>query len=99
VNRASEIGHGTVVRSKADKPLKTFQKPAQGGGVGMVDCQILEDTILLQQNVGFDPSQTKDDRIKDGKDGVAGRVSIVDLLKPNGMGKSRPKLDPLEKLL
>jgi hypothetical protein len=59
----------------------------------------LEDSVLLQENVGFDPAQTKHDWIKDGEDGVADGVSIVELLKPNGMSESRTKLHPLEKLL
>lgn len=80
---------------------EAFQKPPQSSGIGI--CwkarQILEDAVLLQKNVGFDPAQTKDDWIKDGEDVVADRVSIVELLEPNGMGESRTKLDPLEKLL
>jgi hypothetical protein len=59
----------------------------------------LEDSILLQENVGFDPAQTKHDWIKDGEDGIAAGVSVVELLKSDGMGESRTKLDPLEKLL
>ena len=59
----------------------------------------MEDSILLQENVGFDPAQTKHDWIKNGEDGVAAGISIVELLKPNGVGESRTKLDPLEKLL
>ena len=80
---------------------EAFQKPPQGSGVWI--CwkarQILEDAILLQEDVGFDPAQTKDNWIKDGEDGVADGVSIVELLKPNGLGESRTKLDLLEKLL
>ena len=80
---------------------EAFQKPPQGSGIWI--CwkarQILEDSILLQEDVGFDPAQTKNNWIKDTEDGVADGVSIVELSKPNGMGKSRTKFDPLEKLL
>ena len=59
----------------------------------------MEDAILLQENVGFDPAQTKHDWIKNGEDGVAAGISIVELLKPNRLGKNGSQLDALEKLL
>lgn len=59
----------------------------------------MEDTVLSQKDVGFDPSQSKDDRINNGKDGIADGVPIVELLKANGLGKSRAQFDLLEKLL
>ena len=54
---------------------------------------------MLQENIGFDPFQSKDDRISNSKDGIADRIAIVQLLKPNGSGESRAQFDPLEKLL
>ena len=60
---------------------------------------MLEDTILLQKNVGFDPSQPKDNWINNGENRIADRITIVELLKPNALGKGRAQFDPLEKLL
>ena len=59
----------------------------------------MKDTILLKENVGFDPSQSKDDWIKNSQDGIADGISIVELLKTNGLGKNGSQLDALEKLL
>lgn len=59
----------------------------------------MEDAILLQENVGFDPSQPKDDWIKDGEHGIADGISIVELLKAYALGENRSQLDALEKLL
>ena len=90
-----------ILKSCQASGAEAFQKPPQGGGIWISrkTRQILEDTVLLQEDVGFDPAQTKDNWIKDGEDGIADGVAIVELLKPNGMGESRAKFDPLEKLL
>ena len=69
---------------------ETFQKPPQGGRIWISGKtgQKLEDTVLLQEGVGFDPFQSKDNWVKDGKDGIADGITIVDLSKPNGLCKS-----------
>ncbi len=54
---------------------------------------------MLQEDVGFDPTQSKDNWVKDRENGIADGVTIVELRKPNSMGKGRPKSDLLEKLL
>ena len=70
---------------------EAFQKSSEGGWIweGRKIGQILEDPILLQEDVGFDPSQSENDRIKNREDGVADGVAIVDLLKSNRTGQSR----------
>lgn len=59
----------------------------------------MEDTVLLQEDVGFDPSQSKDNWVKDSEDGIADGITIVELSKSNSLGKSRAQFDLLEKLL
>jgi len=80
---------------------KTFQKPPQSGWIWISGKtgHKLEDTVLFQEHIGFDPFQSKDDWVKDGEDGIADGITIVELLESNGFGESRTELDLLEKLL
>ena len=59
----------------------------------------MEDTILLQEDVGFDPSQSKDNWVKDSQDGIADGIAIVELSKSDSLRQGRPQFDLLEKLL
>jgi len=80
---------------------KPFQKLPQGRWIGISrkTGHKLEDPILFQQDVGCDPFQSKDNWVKDGQDGIADRITIVELLESNGLGESRTEFDLLEKLL
>lgn len=80
---------------------KTPQESPQGRWIGISGKtgHKLEVPILFQEDVGFDSTQSQDHWVKDSKDGVADRVTVVELREPNRMGKEGAKSDPLEKLL
>ena len=80
---------------------EAFQKSSEGGWIweGRKIGQILEDPILLQEDVGFDPSQSENDRVENGENGIADRVKVVDLMKPDILRQSGSEFDILEKLL
>jgi hypothetical protein len=59
----------------------------------------LEDSILFQEDIGFDPFQPKDNGVKNGQDGIADGKTIVELSKSNSLSKGRTKFYLLEKLL
>ena len=80
---------------------EAIEKASQRGGVriGREAGQILEDTILLEENIGFDSFQTEDERIKNGEDGIADRIAVVELVEANILAESGAQFDILEKLL
>ena len=86
---------GQTSRSEA------FEKAPQrrGIGIGREAGQILEDAILLQENIGFDSLQSKNERIKNGEDGIADGVAVVELTEANILAERRSEFDILEKLL
>jgi len=49
--------------------------------------------------MGFDPSQSEDDRIENRENGIADGVKVVDLLEADILGKGGSEFDILEKLL
>jgi len=90
-----------VLKGGQTSGAETFQKPPQGGRIWISGetGQKLEDSVLLQEGVGFDPAQSKDNWVKDSKDGIADGITIVELSKSNSLGESRAQFDLLEKLL
>jgi len=80
---------------------EALQKSPQGGGVGIGGKagQILEDTVLLQEEVGLDPSQSEEDRIENRQDRIADGIPMVALVEANGASQGTAKFHFLEKLL
>jgi hypothetical protein len=49
--------------------------------------------------MGFDPSQSEDDRVENGENGIADGVKVVGLVKADILGQGCSEFDILEKLL
>jgi len=101
---AEHLRTPTVVQLEESVPTGTrepFQKAPQTGGfrIARQAGQIMKDPVVAQRLGGLDPSETQDQRVEEGFQGLADAVAVIALDKADVSREGPLQTEALKKLL